>query len=282
MDVDVRNSEVQRELLAQYRRLREIAKRLNDQLVESLDKDAIHESGRRLGILRRGVLVFDSEDMASVLMDYGIHHYLSGDGRNAVRRYLDLSPPGADTEEYAVLQAKTNLRYGLFQVAGVLRGFGIEVDDLLRRERLLLIDVGFGSTARRGFVIASNVVCYGSFWTTTGAGLPVSADVLKELSGLIARAFGTTPEGFLALDPAQQADLATLVIRTCLQRGMGEHVAYGEPGSHSNGPHFGRAPEHALGPTGLVAARSQQRQERRNAPCPCDSGRKYKNCCGRR
>jgi hypothetical protein len=81
-----------------------------------------------------------------------------------------------------------------------------------------------------------------------------------------------------------------MVIRTCLERGMGEHVAYGTPESHSRGPHFGRAPEHAPGPArefalgraDLAATRSRQRQERRNTLCPCGSGRKYKNCCARR
>ncbi len=282
MDVDVRNPEVQSELLAQYRRFREVARQLNQRLVKSLDNDAIHESGRRLGILRRGVLVFETEDMTSVLMDYAIHHYFSGDGRNAVQRYLDLSPPPADSEEMAALRAKAGIRYSLLQVAGVFRGFGIEADDLLRSERLLLIDIGFGDTAQRGIVLAGNVVCRGSFWMTTGAALLVTADVLETLAGPIRQAFGTKPEGFRALDRARQAELATLVIRTCLQKGMAERVAYEDPGSHRGRPHFGLAREHAPGTIEPAPARARDTHVGRNDPCPCGSGRKYKNCCARR
>ncbi len=282
MDVNVRNPEVQRDLLAQYRRIRDVAKQLSHKLVESLDKDAIHESGRRLGILHRGVLVFDSEDMAAVLMDYAIHHYFAPDGRNAVRRYLDLSPPPADSEEPAVLQARINIRYGLFQVAGVFPGFGIEVNDVFRAERLLVIDVGLSNSARRGMVLASNVVCPGSFWMTTGAGLPVAAEVLETLLGSVGRAFGTNPQSFRALGRARQADLAALVIRTCLQKGMGERVAYEEPGTHPTRPHFGLARQHALGTNELAPARSRETPVGRNDPCPCGSGKKYKHCCARR
>jgi len=282
MDVDVRNPEVQTELLAQYRRLRELGKQLSHRLVESLDKDAIHESGRRLGILRRGILVFDSEDMASVLMDYAIHHYFAPDGRNAVQRYLDLSPAPVDSEELAVLRARINIRYGLFQVAGVFPGFGIEVDDVFRAERLLVIDVGFSNSGRRGMVLASNVVCPGSFWTTTGAGLPVSAGVLETLLGSVGRAFGTNPQSFHALGRARQADLAALVIRTCLQKGMGERVAYEEPGTHPTRPHFGRAPRQAMDAVEPAPARSGETPVGRNDPCPCGSGKKYKHCCARR
>ena len=228
------------------------------------------------------MLVFDNEEMMSVLMDYAIHHYIAPDGRNAVQRCLDLSPPPADTEEFAALQAKTNVRYGLFQVAGVLPGFGIEVDDFFRDERLLVIDVGLSSSARRGLVLASNLVCPASFWTTTGAGLPVSADVLETLLGPVGRAFGTDPQSFRALGRARQADLAALVIRTCLQMGMGERVAYEDPGSHRARPHFGLAARHALGAIEPAPARSRQTPVGRNDPCPCGSGKKYKHCCARR
>jgi len=280
--MDVRNPEVQRELLAQYRRLREVGKQLSHKLVESLDRDAIHESGRWLGILRRGILVFDTEDMASVLMDYAIHHYIAPDGRNAVQRYLELSPPPADSEELAVLRARINIRYSLFQVAGVFPGFGLEMEDLLRRDRLLAIDVGLSNSAQPGSVLASNVVCPGSFWMTAGAGLPVSADVLETLARPIDRAFGTKPAGFRALDRARQAELAALVIRTCLQKGMGERVAYEDPGSQRGRPHFGPEGRRALGPIEPVPARSRETRVGRNDPCPCGSGKKYKNCCARR
>src|SRR5947207_12579002 len=73
--------------LARYKHLRQVGLRLNNRLVESLPKSVVDEGGKKLGILKRNVLVLDSEDEIAVLMDYSIHD-VQRQGRNAVERYL--------------------------------------------------------------------------------------------------------------------------------------------------------------------------------------------------
>ena len=56
-----------------YKRLRAVATYLNQRRVKTIPKEAIHDMGRALGILRDGKLYFETEDVSSVLMDCCIH-----------------------------------------------------------------------------------------------------------------------------------------------------------------------------------------------------------------
>ena len=66
--------------------------------------------------------------------------------------------------------------------------------------------------------------------------------------------------------PSEQAR-STIVIRACIASGASQQIAYGEPGQEKD-----------LHPAPVVR---ESRKVGRNDPCPCGSGKKYKNCCGR-
>ena len=272
--MEVPDPQIRGEMLATYQHLRGVGRRLNGELVESLDRKAIDEAGRRLGILKRGTLYFDTEDTISVLMDYAIRH-VRRDGLNAIERYLQDSPPPPDSDEMTFLQAIRPVRYSLFRTERVIPDFGLQLHDVLRDEPLLLIDVSFSRTADRGFVMASHVLSLGDFWMSSGAALPVTADFFERLDADIRRQFGQRPEDFRALSRDRETELATMIIRACLRAGMSERVAYADAGSAHHVPASGhRHPAHAVPPPkGLRIGR--------NEPCPCGSGRKYKNCCRR-
>src|SRR5437764_588558 len=59
-----------------YKRLRAVATYLNQRRVKTIPKEAIHDMGRALGILRDGKLYFETEDVLSVLMDCCIHDWV--------------------------------------------------------------------------------------------------------------------------------------------------------------------------------------------------------------
>jgi hypothetical protein len=257
------------ELLARYKHLRQVGLRLNHRLVKTLSKSVLDEGGKKLGTLKKNVLVLDTEDEIVVLMDYCIHD-VRRQGVNAVERYLAESPPAPDSEEMVLLQAMRQARYSLFAVEAAEPGVGVHVRDLLRDEPLFLVDVGFSRTATPGLVLAARVMAPEGISQTTGAALPfgvLPAANRAEFLGGLATTF-KLPD-LRHLSPEGAGELAAAVIRTCLQSGAAEHIQYHEP-RLSGGR--GRVP----------AAPPAARHVGRNDPCPCGSGKKYKHCCGAR
>lgn len=139
------------DIISRYQRLRTAGRDLNNKLVKRLSKDALYEGGRKLGILRGGALVFDTEDETSVLMDYCLYD-VRRNGRNAIEQYLIDSLPDPESDEMTCLRAMQQAIYSLFVVESVERGLGVIVRDLLSQEVLLVVDMGFGSTAQPGLV----------------------------------------------------------------------------------------------------------------------------------
>jgi hypothetical protein len=68
---------------------------LNARLVKQLPRAAIEECSKKLGILKKGTLILDSEDELAVLMDYDLFHYRRN-GINVVSRRMN--PPWASKE----------------------------------------------------------------------------------------------------------------------------------------------------------------------------------------
>ena len=159
------------ELLPRYKRLRKAALRLNNRLVKTLSRSVLDEGGKKLGILQGNVLTLDSEDEIAVLMDYCIYD-VRRRGANAVERDLAKSPPTPESDEMTLLQAMRQAYYSLFAVEAVERGVGVHVKDLLRDESLFLVDVGFGSSAPLGMILAARVTVPEGIAMTTGAALP--------------------------------------------------------------------------------------------------------------
>jgi len=161
----------------------------------------------------------------------------------------------------------THAYYSMFQVADVVRGVGVSVQDLLREETGFIVDIGFGNTAQRHLMLASRVIPMEGFLMTGGAALPVGPVAPRRISNELKR-MKQTPEtfDFHQVTPRQQADLAALIIRTCRSSGASSRIAYAEPGS----------------PTRPVSSVSAPVRTGRNEPCPCGSGKKFKMCCGRR
>ena len=74
-----------------YRRLRALRTELNHLIIETIPRETFYDVGEAIGILRMGVLKFDSEDMTSVLMDCCLYDWPE-DGKNVVRRYSQSHP----------------------------------------------------------------------------------------------------------------------------------------------------------------------------------------------
>jgi hypothetical protein len=251
-----------REIISRYKHLRTVGIEVNNKLVSRLSKEALQEGARKLGMLRRGMFVFDSEDETSVLMDYCLHDVRS-EGRNAIEHYLIDSPPELESDEMACLRAKQHSIYSLFMVESVERGFGVRVRDLLSNEVHFVVDIGLGSTCRPDLVFASRLLRHDNFTMTGGAALPVGILHPQQrdsrLKQLVA---GIRPDKAGHFDPAP-------LIRACLSLGSSAHVRYQDPTGH-------------LAEQQRLSNESSIAKVPRNASCPCGSGKKFKNCCMKR
>lgn len=250
------------ELVNKYKRFRQINRKLQNMLVEQLSRKALDKSGRKLGILKGDVFVFGNEDETSILMDYCIYEYREN-GQNAVSRYLEESPPASDTDEYTVLKAMSESFYTLVEIAEVLPGVGVLADDLFSDRRYPIIDMGLGSSAAKGFVLATRLISFADFVMTSGAALPVEPETLAEIFDSVLPRFGNEAGRYIEIDAQRKADLDAAIIRVCLENDMSQHIEYQDVDT-----------EPVTAPLRAVPRVS------RNESCPCGSGKKYKRCCG--
>ena len=185
-------------IVSRYKHLRAVGRTLNQKLVQRLSKDVLHEGGKKLGILQRGTLVFNSEDETSVLMDYCIYDVYRN-GRNAVEQYLLDSAPAPESDEMVCLRAMQRAVYSLFIVESVIRGVGVAVRGVLSDTAIVVVDMGFGSTAQPGVVFASRLLFHEGFAMTGGAVLPLSVlpeDQQQSLKMKLAEAAAPDDSGY--------------------------------------------------------------------------------------
>lgn len=253
-------------LVGQYQQYRAIAWDLNNKaLLEYLSRAVLTTAGKRLGMLRKNTLLMDHEDEIGLVMDYATHDVWERGG-NAVSRYRADVPPDPRSDEYAVVKALSESFCTLIEVVQVLPRVGVRVADQWADREDLLLDMGFSRTARKRMVLATRIFPFEEFVTTSGAALPVDAELLREIQDSILPRYKIEQEGRCTLAGGRRkvADLTAAVIRLCLQSGASDRIQY----------------EPVVAEPGIVP-RPQECRIDRNAPCPCGSRRKYKQCCGR-
>lgn len=255
--------------LTRYRQLRQAGLELNNRLIETLPRDVLDEGAQKLGLLRKNTILLESEDEIAVLMDYCLHD-VRRQGMTAIDRYLQTSPPPADSDEMILLQALRESRFSVYAVETTEPGVGVQVRDMLRDEPLFLTDVGLSRTAPRGLILATRVMVPDGIAMTTGAALPIGVLPAVERERFLSR-FAALPlhSNSEPLSPAQATELSTTLIRAARERGASSQVTYETPGS---APFPARARE---------SSRPAPARTRigRNDPCPCGSGQKFKRCC---
>lgn len=253
-------------LLRRYRRLRAVMRDLHSELLRSVSKAIFTESGEKLGFMVDGTFVFETEDESSVLMDYCLYDGWSGQ-HNAITRFLAKQPYAAGSDEMLLLDAMSRAHYSLFQVESVANGVGANCRDLLRGDGGSIVDEGLGSTAVEGMVLACRLVVLPELSMTTGAPLPIEADTLEDVIGVLEEnGQGIGQVDFNELTPQEQAVLSSTIIRCALAGGASARIAMQEP----------RRP-----PETKQRQRSAATRSSRNDPCPCGSEKKFKRCCGR-
>ena len=260
------------DILSDYKRMRVSTRELSSEILHSVSASALKTAGRKLGLWHRGSLVLDNVDQSSVVMDSAIHGCLEA-GRNAVDRYVAANPPLEGSDRQAALAAMQRAFFSVFQVTEVVKGIGVRVKDLLRDENHLLADVGFSQTAARGVTLATRVYPFEDFIMSPGAAVPITdVETLAVITGLVLKE-AANPAQIKNLSREQWADLTFRILAAGLSGPGATQIRYEEPGEAQ-----GASPRN---PRGTADAVEKKPHPRRNDPCPCGSGHKYKKCCGR-
>ena len=260
-------------VVARYQQLRPIRLRLNHELVGRLSQDVLRIGASRLGMLKNGVFVFNTEDETSVLMDYCIYDVYR-EGRNAVEQYLCDCPPDPDSDEMTCLRAMQQATYAMMSVLRVESGVGVQVRNFFTEETQLLVDLGLSKSARPGLLLGTRLLDFHDFTATGGAAIPLGVLDESQLEQWQTRiSTGIEDRDF---DPAP-------LIRRCLEAGMSSHVRYERSDTERriDMGHDVGAIESSAQRKRKLAARSANKVSA-NRRCGCGSGKMFKNCCGKR
>lgn len=249
-------------ILAQYQRMRSASRELNSALMDRC-KPPVKQAAEDLGVLVNDTIVMDIDQMP-VVTDRAIYSRAE-DGRNTVDRFAAEYPPAPGSDAEAVLEAMRQAFFSLFVVRNVVKGVGVHVTDILRDAEHFIADVGFSETAVEGLVLASRVLPFENFIMTTGAALPVEVEVLESVADGLEQA-GLSHEQIRNLPRETWTEWEALMVHACL---------------HSNGDQRITYQQDVPGIAGPPPIRKESDRVRRNDPCPCGSGKKYKKCCGR-
>ncbi len=152
-----------------YLRLRDVSRKLTLELSRHIQKKEIHRCGKDLGLLRKKTLVCNSEDDVGVLMDYCIHN--PARKNSCIDDYIEQSTFEQVSDEMMMLKALGISYFSIFQVNRTQKDYLCYAKDILRQQQILLIDVGLGSSATPGILIAARLMKMpaSNYYMTTGA-----------------------------------------------------------------------------------------------------------------
>jgi hypothetical protein len=211
------------EILARYRRLREISKRHNSEMLRFVSGDAMLHEARRLGLAQGRTLTLDDIDEMTFVYDLAIHTASMGRTR-AIDRYARAANLAPGSDDAVVLEAMRNARFSIFQVVRRHETAGLILRDPLRKTDVWLVDQGLEKTAPQGGVIATRIYTPDRFSVTAGVQAPLDLELLED-------ALAEVP--YLRRKPlAQVADdrrFAEAVYRVALADGVLERIAFADP-----------------------------------------------------
>ena len=208
-----------RQDVERYRSFRALSMELNHRIIKTIPRQAYDEIGDALGIRRNGVLVFDSEDMTSVMMDCCLYDWFEN-GKNLIQRYAHTHPAPPGTDESYLLQAFLQAKYRILMVQSAVPGAGIHCQDALNGGELFVMDLAMSQRLPSiNAALATRTIPLGEYWMTGGAGLPVSSkksmlDALRQIESQYCNPL----EG--------PGGVALPIARACLAAGAADHITY--------------------------------------------------------
>src|SRR4051794_38407262 len=168
------------EVPARYRHLRAIGTRHHTEALRFLSRPALLEQARQLGLTAGGMLVAESMDEFTLVVDLAIHATRPGRSR-AIDRYAGAAQLQPGSDEALVLEAMRRARFSLWRVERRHEVVGLVVQDLLREGEAWLVDEAMERSAPAGMVAAMRLCTPETFAMTCGVIVPVDRELLEEV-----------------------------------------------------------------------------------------------------
>lgn len=212
------------DVLARYRRLREISKHYHSDVLRFVPRDAPLQQARRLGRATGRTILLDSEDELALIFDLAIYTAPAGRSRT-IDRYARSTSFPKDSDEALMLEAMCGARFAIMAVQDRHPVAGLLVTDLFRETDLWLLDEGLERSLPEGAMFATRYLRPTDFAMTAGVVVPLDLGVLE------AAALTVPQLGRMSLVEAlEDRRFAEAIYRAALADGIMEDVAYLDPG----------------------------------------------------
>ena len=233
------------------------------------DAERVRSQRAQLGLDGRFVLPLD--DQLIVQVEWAAHDVWL-DGQSMLMRVV-ADPPELSDGALRALCNRLAARYSVFRLNELAPEVGVEFEDLIFGGKFAVLDLPMAENRKPGDLIATRIFWSGDYWTHSSGRffprpqqVPAIRQQVKEIVG---------DSRYQDLAAIVRSRVATAIIRACAddmptldphELDWGVLNKYKKPA-----------------PAGLTPPRRGNTGPRvgRNAPCPCGSGKKYKQCCGK-
>ena len=212
-----------RALLETYSRLRSVLLTMHDEVFARMSKRGVRQAAEEIGLWRDHTLCFEAQSDMDVFLDYCLYQHLHRRLNGMQRHVGSRSGFGSSGDQALLAESMMRARYRVLEVESTEPGVGVAAKDVLRGEKLFVMDRGFGSTACRDMFLAGTILTLPEFSMTTGGAIPLGdgwQEVVRQVCGAGAE------RGQAELDRAMEARLALAMIRRALSEGWAEGVEY--------------------------------------------------------
>jgi hypothetical protein len=209
------------EILARYRKLREISKQHHQNILDCISGDSVMHQARRLGLARGRRLILHDMDELNYVFDLIIHTAPAGRSR-AIDRYARSAQLTAGSDEALVLQAMQAARFAIIAIHGRHEAAGLVATDLIRRKQVWLVDMGLETSLPGGAMMATRLYTPEQFCMTAGINVPFDFELVEDLVADLPGQLSRSPLPRLIDDRR----FAETIYRVALADGIMDRVTY--------------------------------------------------------
>lgn len=218
------NPSTPEDILARYLHLREISKKVHQEVLKCISADALLNHARRLGLAQGKTLLLDDMDEMYYVYDLAIYT-APADRSRAIDRYAKSARFEAQSDEGLMLDAMRRSQFAILAIEQRHDAVGLIATDILRNSKVWLLDVGIESSIDDGELIATRILTPGAFSMTAGVMVPFEIEMLKEVCMLLPQRVANSNLSRVADDRR----FAEAVYKVALADGVMDRVGYLDP-----------------------------------------------------